>query len=134
MSSLRTVLEEVIVANPDDLAAHAAYADFLAEEGDPRGEFIQVQLALEQPACVGERRRQLQPGVAALLAAHEIQWLGELASVFRQTIRTHYQWRRGWLDELYLMNLDLSCARLLRKCLAARILRKLGVEQEWPRD
>src|SRR5262245_32071776 len=40
-------LENAIFANPDDLGAHAAYADWLIEQGDSRGEFIQVQLALE---------------------------------------------------------------------------------------
>ena len=47
MSSLRAALEDAIAANPDDRAAHSAYADLLTEEGDPRGEFIAVQLALE---------------------------------------------------------------------------------------
>jgi uncharacterized protein (TIGR02996 family) len=39
--------EEALRANPHDLAAACAYADYLAERGDPRGEFMQVQLALE---------------------------------------------------------------------------------------
>ena len=30
--------------------SHSAYADYLMEQGDPRGEFIQVQLALEDPS------------------------------------------------------------------------------------
>ena len=47
-TQLRLALEQALVENPDDLAAHAAYADLLMEEGDPRGEFIQVQLALDE--------------------------------------------------------------------------------------
>ena len=47
IKSQREMLEEAIAANFDDLAAHSAYADFLMEEGDPRGEFIQLHLALE---------------------------------------------------------------------------------------
>ena len=47
MLSLRDALESALVENPDDLATHYAYADYLQEQGDPRGEFIQLQLALE---------------------------------------------------------------------------------------
>jgi uncharacterized protein (TIGR02996 family) len=51
---LREALEAALVENPDDLAAHRAYADHLMELGDPRGEFIQVQLALEDADAVWE--------------------------------------------------------------------------------
>ena len=64
MSDLRTALEEALAANPDDVASHAAYADHLADLGDPRGELIQVQLALEDPSCKGDRRRDRQTGKA----------------------------------------------------------------------
>ena len=57
---LREALEAALVENPDDIAAHMAYADLLSDAGDPRGEFIQVQLALEDEACKGEARRRLQ--------------------------------------------------------------------------
>src|SRR5215510_1694290 len=43
-SPLVASLEAALVENPDDLAAHSAYADYLAEQGDPRGELIQLQL------------------------------------------------------------------------------------------
>src|SRR5207253_2108348 len=36
---MRSALEEALFANPDDVANHMAYADWLAEQGDPRGEF-----------------------------------------------------------------------------------------------
>jgi uncharacterized protein (TIGR02996 family) len=42
----RAALETALFDHPDDLATHMAYADLLREQGDPRGEFIQVQLAL----------------------------------------------------------------------------------------
>src|SRR5260370_19160005 len=57
--SLRNALESSLVARPEDLATHMAYADYLQERGDPRGELIQVQLALEDPARpVAERRSE----------------------------------------------------------------------------
>ena len=59
MSALRQALEKALVEDPDDRAAHAAYADHLAEQGDPRGELIQVQLALEDEQVTGAQRRRL---------------------------------------------------------------------------
>jgi uncharacterized protein (TIGR02996 family) len=58
-SSTGQTLENAILANPDDLGAHAAY-DWLIEQGDPRGEFIQVQLALEDPKKSAKERKELQ--------------------------------------------------------------------------
>src|SRR5436305_11287140 len=39
--------ERALAADPNDLATACAYADYLAEQGDPRGEFMQIQIALE---------------------------------------------------------------------------------------
>src|SRR5262245_15923186 len=45
-------LEAALVEEPGDLAAHMAYADWLSEQADARlatrGEFIRVQLALQE--------------------------------------------------------------------------------------
>src|SRR4051794_40635856 len=59
-ASLGEALEAELAANPDDLATHMAYADYLQEQGDPRGEFIRVQLALEDPAKPPAERTKLQ--------------------------------------------------------------------------
>src|SRR5262245_31948743 len=49
--SVREALESAIVDHSEDLATHAAYADWLMEQPDAKdvalGEFIQVQVALE---------------------------------------------------------------------------------------
>src|SRR5436189_1708872 len=42
--------ERALVENPDDPAGWSAYADYLVEQGSPRGEFMQVQIALEDEA------------------------------------------------------------------------------------
>src|SRR6516165_11926443 len=64
---LQRSLEEALVENPDDLAAHSAYADYLSEQGDPGGELIQVQLALEDAGRPAEERKQLRKREAELL-------------------------------------------------------------------
>jgi uncharacterized protein (TIGR02996 family) len=80
-STLREALEGAIVANPDDLAAHSAYADWLSEQADPAdvalGEFMQVQLALEDPARGAGERKALRKKEQALLKKHRAAWEGE---------------------------------------------------------
>src|SRR4051812_45719564 len=66
----REALEAAVRANPDDRAAHAALADYLIEQGDPRGEFIQVQLALEDESLSAARRKELKAHEKALLKRH----------------------------------------------------------------
>ncbi len=39
------VFEKAILANPEERATYSAYADWLQEHDDPRGEFMAVQLA-----------------------------------------------------------------------------------------
>jgi uncharacterized protein (TIGR02996 family) len=77
--SLGEQLEAALVANPDDLAAHGAYADWLLEQGDPRGEFIGVQIDLEQEGRPARERKKLQKREKALLKKHGRAWLCDLA-------------------------------------------------------
>jgi uncharacterized protein (TIGR02996 family) len=132
MSGLRSVLEAALRENSDDLAAHMAYGDHLAESGDPRGEFIQVQLALEVPKLRPAQRASLKEREAALLAAHHAEWLGPLGqhdtrySPMFQGIR----WERGWITELVVPRLDVRAAQaLLAAPLPARILRRLDIRR-----
>jgi uncharacterized protein (TIGR02996 family) len=138
MTSARELLEDALAADPDDVAAHAAYADLLTEEGDPRGEFIQVQLALEDEAKPPAERAALKQREAELLAAYEGVWLGDLGPLLEQGEITDYMrrrdkinrrtWRYGWLDSLYIFRLELPLSRELARAPAARLLRRLHVE------
>src|SRR5919108_156006 len=83
--TLREALESALADNPDDLASHMAYADFLTEQGDPRGEFIRVQLALEDESVPAGERKRLRQRERELLDAHEREWLGELAPILLGT-------------------------------------------------
>lgn len=49
-----------VVADPDDEAARLVYADWLAEQGDVRGELIRVQCELERSDLAPERREALR--------------------------------------------------------------------------
>jgi uncharacterized protein (TIGR02996 family) len=148
-AELREALEAALAAEPDDLGAHMAYADFLAEQGDPRGEFIRVQLALEDESRPRTERKKLQRREAELLKAHEREWLGELAPLLLgtpedqralfaaelqeqyadrldyTTERMHFRhsWARGWLDRFECDNTTVEMARELGRAPIARLLR-----------
>lgn len=81
MSSVEEQLRRQIVESPDDDAPRMAYADLLAERGDPRGELITLQIALEgmdrgdarYPAARARERR--------LLGAHWAEWTSTAAAL-----------------------------------------------------
>jgi uncharacterized protein (TIGR02996 family) len=140
-ASTENVLERALLEDPDDLAAHSAYADWLSQEGDPRGEFIQVQLALEDPGRPAKERQALREREKALLEAHAGEWLGGLADFlvgqrrvdpgdWRQGGRgSHeFQFARGWLDSLRVRSLSVAFARALVRAPQARLLRRLMIE------
>ncbi len=89
-------LEKVILDNPDDKGGYLVYADWLAQQGDPRGELIVVQ-------SEGKAERE-----AELLQAHPfMRGIG-------RTDRAHLQeagpgianasWRWGFWEKLHIFN------------------------------
>ncbi|MGE3804078.1 MAG: WGR domain-containing protein [Gemmataceae bacterium] len=136
------VLENAILANPDDLGARAAYADWLLEQGNPRGEFIQVQLALEDEAMSPARRKELQKRERALLKKHEEEWLGKLGPLLTanpmvdhpedyragEVPNYRYRFARGFLDTLHITQLTLRLARALRDGPQVRFLQRLEID------
>jgi uncharacterized protein (TIGR02996 family) len=80
---MKQAMEAALFAEPDDVATHHAYADWLQEHGEAaeqaRGEFIRVQLALEDEALPAPQRETLRQREQELLDAHQRDWLGELA-------------------------------------------------------
>jgi uncharacterized protein (TIGR02996 family) len=137
-ASAGQALEAAILANPDDLGAHAAYADWLIEQGDPRGEFIQVQLALEDPQKSAKERQQFQEREQDLLGRHRHEWLGPLAEFLTGACdipeegppvqsEFSYAYRRGWLDQLFIPILTDRCAAALADAAQLRLLRTLQI-------
>jgi uncharacterized protein (TIGR02996 family) len=128
LEPLQRALEEAIAENPDDVAAHMAYADHLQERGDPRGEFIQVQLALEDPARTAAERKPLQQREQALLKQHARAWLGEVAGVLLKKPNA-FAFARGWLDNITIASLTVPAARVLARASQARLVRRLVIER-----
>jgi uncharacterized protein (TIGR02996 family) len=125
VSPLRRALEAALVADPDDRGSHMAYADWLAEQGDPRGEFISVQLALEDPRLPAGQRKKLQQRERALLRAHRADWLGPLAPLAGHGLLV--QFARGWIDRVAVDFLTRPLASLLAWEPRLRLVRRLSV-------
>jgi uncharacterized protein (TIGR02996 family) len=80
-----------IGAAPHDAAPHLVYADALLRRGDPRGELVVVQHALEG---AGAGAIHLSRREAELLDEHLEAWLGP-AAAHRDSLIV--RWRRGFL-------------------------------------
>jgi uncharacterized protein (TIGR02996 family) len=128
----RMALEAGLAAHPDELAAHSAYADFLTEEGDPRGEFIQVQLALEDPARTKAERTALKKRETALLQRHAGEWMGDVGRFLAgpwsgPNKPCNYRFARGWLDYARVSSFPDAILSALTRAPEARLLRHLEV-------
>jgi len=94
-------LRNAITEQPDAPGPRLRYAEWLQREGDPRGEFIRVQLALselpEEMAWSPSRDRLLR-AERDLLDQHAASWLNEVApwSPMEATLR------RGFVEDVTL--------------------------------
>jgi uncharacterized protein (TIGR02996 family) len=131
----REAFERAIRDNPDDTAGYAAYADWLQEHDDPRGEFVAVQLALEDEKRPKKEREALKAHEAELLKAHEREWLGALAPYFldpkedldvRKPVITN-RWRRGFLAEVDVLCMTVGLAQAVCDSPASRLVREMRI-------
>tara|TARA_R110002096_G_scaffold259030_1_gene452573 strand:+ start:34399 stop:35475 length:1077 start_codon:yes stop_codon:yes gene_type:complete len=80
-------LLDLILESPDELDLRHVYSDALQEIGDPRGEFIALQLSGVSTAAAKKRMRQL-------IREHSASWLGpDLSRVFASVV-----YKNGFLD------------------------------------
>jgi uncharacterized protein (TIGR02996 family) len=131
-STEQKALEAALVAHPDEVAAHSAYADYLTEAGDPRGELIQVQLALEDPARPKAERTTLLKRESALLKKHAREWMGDVGRFLvgawsGEDKPYHYRFARGWLDFVRTLPFPEGVSEALASAPEARLLRHLEV-------
>ena len=140
-------LIEALTENPDDLAAHMAFADWLSEQADDRltawGEFMRLQLAQEQTPPVGKRKTPDMRRIEELRGDFEMHWLGEklaipLLGLGTEDLRNRSRYAhdtqtrryvRGWLDSLTMFGLDKELARAMAGSKALRLLRTLEISE-----
>jgi uncharacterized protein (TIGR02996 family) len=144
---LKEALESALREDPDDLAAHAAYGDYLHEQGDPRGDFIQTQIALEDASLSPRRRQELEARERELLAKHREEWLGPMHVLFGRTGQSRkdtlpfglswvdyggftYRFSRGWLTSLTLDQINRQVLEALRQCPTIGLLRDFGFNND----
>jgi len=85
-----------IYANPDDDALRLVYMDYLQDRGDPRGEFISLQMKRLGRALTREEARIER----RLLAAHATRWVP--AEVLSKIQRVTLRFERGFLARCHL--------------------------------
>jgi len=78
----RAQLLAAVIADPDSDLPKQVYADQLMQAGDPRGELIQVELALAGPLAI-RKRDELKQRHAKLLAANRRAWFPYKLDSFR---------------------------------------------------
>lgn len=134
-------LEKGLIEHRNETVRWNVYSDFLAERGDPRGEFMRVQLALEDEKLSAKDRKDLAAQEKKFLAAHASEWLGPLAAytVDAKPIERHtnssstkgppvdYAFERGWLARLDFPNLTVNQARAFAAAKDARLIREVSV-------
>ena len=99
MPVLKAELESAIVRDPDDLDAYAVYGDWLAEQGDPRGELIALQLrGADAKVLVGGESpidENTAERVSELIANNWTTWLGDVSQL---VVRQGSVFRDGFLS------------------------------------
>jgi uncharacterized protein (TIGR02996 family) len=124
MPDTRDALEAALAANPDDAALHAAYADFLLEAGDPRGEYIRLQLELEKPDLPPTMRADLWQRQSELFRTHSRTWVGPLAGHPAGLVG---HWRRGWIRSVRVPRYVPGVFQLLATAPITRLLHQLDL-------
>jgi uncharacterized protein (TIGR02996 family) len=122
--SSRTSFLRAILDAPEEDAPRLVYADWLEEQGDPRGEFIRLQVEAARGADP-LRRRELQRSAAAILEIHEAEWLAPIRSFLAR-----WQFRRGFVEAIDIETLHfLSRAERIWEVEPVTSMNLLGVGQ-----
>lgn len=112
-----------LLADPDNAALHAAYADCLIEAGDPRGEYIRLLLELEERNQPSGQLAAMHERVRHLEALHGHTWFGPIL----QRSRSRFSLRRGWFDTVEVQDLDDILLHSITVDPAYRLLRELTI-------
>lgn len=136
----REALEAALIGDPDDAVRHAAYADYLLEQGDPRGEFIRLQLAAEDRNQPAAKLRELEDAAHKIRQQHEREWLGDLWQFTQRPPSARsvaepmepnvsLSWKRGWIDGVRIWQLSSELVGALATHPLTRLLGSFAVAQ-----
>ena len=97
MSTERQFLN-LIRADLDNPVPRLIFADWLDEQGDPRGELIRIQCELERPGLSAVKFRRLREREQELLEEYSADWLEPIAS--RKLKFADWTFRRGFVEKV----------------------------------
>lgn len=86
-------LLRAIAADPDDDSLRRVYADWLIEQGNPRGELVQLELALAAMDDFDEQRKTTAARIKELYAAYGDAWMAPFARLGLPQV--HFMFDRG---------------------------------------
>jgi uncharacterized protein (TIGR02996 family) len=111
-----------IVATPDEDGPRLVYADWLSDRGDPRGELIVVQCALaiaDRDDRPMHETNQLRDRSLELRTLHRAAWLEPVLDI----AVGNYQFRRGFIEVMDVLQPDVDGARLREACPLLRAMK-----------
>jgi hypothetical protein len=129
-------LEKKIFEKPDDLKRHEAFVAWLREnDGEPRANLIEIQIALENEKLNREKRFELELQERRILNEHGREWIGPLSDFimmrdipgrrFQTKPACAIEWYRGWVYGLTLDELTLKLSKVLLQAPELRMFRRL---------
>jgi uncharacterized protein (TIGR02996 family) len=142
MTDTGELLERALVAQPEERVIHAAYADWLIETNDPRGEWIQLQLERENRSQPVDLLRELEQQAFTIRQRYEADWLGPLNQFVNpprqgrsvaEPMEPEIQitWRRGWIFTIEINALREEHLQALASCRLTRLVQQvfLGISR-----
>ena len=99
MSTDEIAFIEEIRQAPDDITPRLIYADFLEDDGNPRGEFIRVQCELSQTSAGDSSRPALFDRERELLQEFGERWLAPVRALGVENV-SHASFRCGLLERV----------------------------------
>jgi uncharacterized protein (TIGR02996 family) len=135
---MRETFETKILENRDDVDSYLVYSDWLMDQGDPLGEFIRVQIQLEDESLDSKQRQQLQEKESRLIMENQQHWLPEIQPLLVQEdyeTKVEVKYERGFVTVLTCSRLNIEKARAIAREPASRWIQELTIYgTEWDED
>ncbi|MGE3808593.1 MAG: TIGR02996 domain-containing protein [Gemmataceae bacterium] len=102
MQPVEQAFLKAILAEPDSDAPRLAYANWLSQQGKPRGEFIRLQLRLENLPHIDPARPGLEQRAHELRLDHQSEWLEPIQEQTKLpwALLNIWTFKRGFVDEI----------------------------------
>ncbi len=119
-----------VLANPDDDAARQVYADALQERGDPRGEFIALQLAPARAEGKPQtaKTKELWDRFRDLHAKHAAKWARPVRALGK---KVRWEFHRGFVRRVQFGDGEAVAHEALTALLAVEPITHIVIRGRW---